>query len=177
LDKVINLSAFGDVLEKPKSDDLTFNFFKNSSKDKESPSNVKIPSGEMGKEKTSPVSLIALKNLHYTSQIKFFHWQTKSYSEHKALDSLFSGLVELADELVESTMGKYGRPTSTGGKDSYTISNYEEGGLENFLNSLIECYTNECKKSFDPESDSDLLNILDEMVALVNKTKYLLTLK
>lgn len=176
MDKVINLSAFGDVLEKPKSDDMTFNFFKNSSRDKESHFDVEI-SGEMGRKKTSPVSLIALKNLHYTSQIKFFHWQTKSYSEHKALDSLFSGLVELADELVESTMGKYGRPTSTTGKDSFTISNYEEGGLENFLNSLIECYTNECKKSFNPESDSDLLNILDEMVALVNKTKYLLTLK
>lgn len=176
MDKVINLSAFGDVLEKPKSDDMTFNFFKNSSQDKESPSDVEIP-GEMGREKKSPVSLIALKNLHYTSQIKFFHWQTKSYSEHKALDSLFSGLVELADELVESTMGKYGRPTSTGDKDSFTISNYEEGGLENFLNSLIECYTNECKKSFNQESDSDLLNILDEMIALVNKTKYLLTLK
>jgi len=176
LDKVINLSAFGDVLEKPKSDDMTFNFFKNSSQDKGSPSDVKIP-GEMGEEKASPVSLIALKNLHYTSQIKFFHWQTKSYSEHKALDSLFSGLVELADELVESTMGKYGRPTSTGDEDSYTISNYKEGELENFLNSLIECYTNECKKAFNPKSDSDLLNILDEMIALVNQTKYLITLK
>lgn len=176
MDKVINLSAFGEVLEKPKSDDMTFNFFKSSSQDKESPSGDEIPGGTK-KEKNSPVSLIALKNLHYTSQIKLFHWQTKSYSEHKALDSLFSELVELADELVESTMGKYGRPVLNDVQNSYQLDNYQEGSLENFMDSLISCYTQECKNSLNPQSDSDLLNIIDEMVALVNKTKYLLSLK
>jgi hypothetical protein len=176
LDKVINLSAFGDVLEKPKSDDMTFNFFKNSSQDKESPSDVEI-SGEMEGEKTSPVSLIAFKNLHYTSQIKFFHWQTKSYSEHKALDSLFSGLVELADELVESAMGKYGRPNSQVQMPITHLLNYKEGCLTEYLDSLILCYSEECKKGLNPKSDSDLINILDEMIALVNQTKYLITLK
>ena len=177
MDKVINLSAFGDVLEKPKSDDVTFNFFKNSSQDKKSPSDVEITSGEMEGKKTSPVSLIALKNLHYTSQIKFFHWQTKSYSEHKALDSLFSELIELSDNLIESAMGKYGRPNSQGQMPSTHLLNYKEGCLTEYLDSLILCYSEECKKGLDPKSDSDLLNILDEMIALVNQTKYLITLK
>jgi hypothetical protein len=32
-------------------------------------------------------------------------------------------------------------------------------------------------ESYDPKMDSDLLNIRDEMLAEINKLKYLLTLK
>jgi hypothetical protein len=176
MEKVINLSAFGDVIANPNKDEITFDFFKrgvNRALDPEEP--AKADSHE---DSSSPaISTLAIKNLEYLSQIKFFHWQTKSYAEHKALDKLFSGLLELSDALVESAMGKYGRPKAENLQSNYALSDYQEGCLEEYLNSLIHRYTQECKNSLDPKSDSDLLNILDEMIALVNKTKYLLTLK
>lgn len=174
MDKVLNLSSFGEVIEDPKKDEITFDFFKrgkNRALDSDEP-------GEIYQEPVfSNISSIALKNLQNISQIKFFHWQTKSYSEHKALDSLFSELIELSDNLIESAMGKYGRPNSQGQMPSTHLLDYQEGCLTEYLDSLILCYSEECKKGLDPKSDSDLLNILDEMIALVNQTKYLITLK
>jgi DNA-binding ferritin-like protein len=43
------------------------------------------------------------------SQIKFFHWQTKIYAKHAALDRLFDAIVGNIDEFTETAMGKYGR--------------------------------------------------------------------
>lgn len=174
MDKVLNLSSFGEVIEDPKKDQITFDFFKrgkNRALDSDEPEEI------YQEPVFSNISSIALKNLQHISQIKFFHWQTKSYAEHKALDSLFSELIELSDNLIESAMGKYGRPNSQGQMSSTHLLNYQEGCLTEYLDTLILCYSEECKKGLDPKSDSDLLNILDEMIALVNKTKYLITLK
>jgi len=182
VDKVLNLSAFGEVLEKPKPDDLTFNFFKNTTQGSETPVDGNNQADSPDSEKKidpedSPVSSIALKNLYHTSQIKLFHWQTNSYAEHKALDSLFSGMVDLGDQLVESMMGKYGRPTINETPSKSSLQTYQDGCLSEFLDSLIFCYTEECKKKLDPKRDADLANIVDEIIALVNQTKYLITLK
>ena len=35
------------------------------------------------------------------NQIKVYHWQTTSFSEHKALDMAYESLGELVDEFVE----------------------------------------------------------------------------
>lgn len=36
------------------------------------------------------------------------HLKTKSYSEHKALNEFYDGIVDLADDLAEATQGQYG---------------------------------------------------------------------
>jgi hypothetical protein len=43
-------------------------------------------------------------------QIKLYHWQTMSYSRHKATDEVLEKLDALIDRYVEVYMGKYGRP-------------------------------------------------------------------
>lgn len=48
------------------------------------------------------------KFINLQNQIRIFHWQTKSYSEHKALGSLYEGLDPLIDEFVEVYFGKNG---------------------------------------------------------------------
>lgn len=40
--------------------------------------------------------------------IHIAHLQTTSYSEHKALDEVYSGIVDLRDRFIESYQGKYG---------------------------------------------------------------------
>jgi hypothetical protein len=36
------------------------------------------------------------------NQLKIFHWQTKSYAEHKALDDAYGTLTDLFDEFLET---------------------------------------------------------------------------
>jgi len=42
---------------------------------------------------------------------------------------------------------------------------------------MKHCYSKECKSYFTAEEDPEILNILDEIIALLDKTMYLLTLK
>ena len=45
-------------------------------------------------------------------ELKLYHWQTKSFSRHKATDSLVPELLEFIDKFIESYQGKYGRVKS-----------------------------------------------------------------
>lgn len=113
-----------------------------------------------------------LLTLH--NQLKIHHWQTKSYAEHQALGGAYDEFSGLIDEFIEVFMGKYGRIES---KDGFKIelSNYKDIGTVDFADKYIDYLVNELPKSLE-ESDTDLLNIRDEMLAQLNKLKYLLTL-
>ena len=45
--------------------------------------------------------------LHSQTQVHIFHLQTKSYSEHKALQGYYEGIDKLVDGIIESYQGKY----------------------------------------------------------------------
>ncbi len=113
-----------------------------------------------------------LLTLH--NQLKIHHWQTKSYAEHQALGGAYDEFSGLIDEFIEVFMGKYGRIES---KDGFKIelSYYKDIGTVDFADKYIDYLVNELPKSLE-ESDTDLLNIRDEMLAQLNKLKYLLTL-
>lgn len=109
--------------------------------------------------------------LGFVVQIHVFHWLTTSYAQHQALGELYDGIHDLTDNFMEVYMGKYGRSVgvSAGSVISYKTSNANEVivAFETFLISL----TNEIQST-----DTDLMNIRDEMLALVHKTQYILTL-
>jgi riboflavin synthase alpha subunit len=112
--------------------------------------------------------------IHLQTQIKFFHWQTKIYAKHKALGKLYDTISGNIDEFAEITMGKYGRIAVDG--LSYTFINVSD---ENVI-SVIDGAIDSCIKltdSLDAKVDTDLLNLRDELLGSLNKTKYLLTLK
>jgi hypothetical protein len=112
--------------------------------------------------------------IHLQTQIKFFHWQTKIYAKHKALGKLYDTISGNIDEFAEITMGKYGRIAVDG--LSYTFINVSD---ENVI-SVIDGAIDSCIKLTDPldaKVDTDLLNLRDELLGSLNKTKYLLTLK
>lgn len=50
--------------------------------------------------------------LHSQTQVHIFHLQTKSYSEHKALQKYYEGIDGLVDGVIESYQGKYDVLTS-----------------------------------------------------------------
>lgn len=106
--------------------------------------------------------------LGFVMQIHVYHWQTMKYADHEALGGLYDGIHDLADTFMETYMGKYGR-SETGVSSAYLIDYNPANAMEK-INEFEEFLV-----SFDL-SDTDLLNIRDEMLALVHKTKYLLTL-
>lgn len=114
--------------------------------------------------------------LQFQNQIKINHWQTYGFSDHKAYGELYDGLSESIDEFIEVFMGKYGRIMA---KDlfSFNLQNFKSSNQINELDLFINYLTFELPKSLDTTKDTDLLNIRDEILGSVNKTKYLLTLK
>lgn len=104
--------------------------------------------------------------------VHLIHLNTKSFAEHKALDTFYNGWLDLTDNFIETYQGKYGRVSGTVSIDCNiaTDSNAYLTELMVFLNTDINTI-------LDLKIDSDLLNIVADMKSLVNHTKYLLTLK
>lgn len=175
MDQVLNLSAFGDIIPDPnkknlsvEEPDLTFGSFMKSKEPEREPNKRQ--------ESLNGINELSREALCHSAQIKLFHWQTRSYAEHKALDEMFLGFIKLTDDLIESVMGKYGRP-NFGGECQIKVMDYSQKDLERYLDSIYYCYSEDCKGIFDSQKDSEILNIIDEIIALIDKTKYLLSLK
>ena len=113
-----------------------------------------------------------LLTLH--NQLMIHHWQTKSYAEHQALGGAYDEFSDLIDEFIEVFMGKYGRIES---RDGFKIelSNYKDLSAMDFCDKYIDYLINELPKGLE-STDTDMLNIRDEMLGQLNKLKYLLTL-
>jgi hypothetical protein len=113
------------------------------------------------------------------NQLKVFHWQTRSFAEHEAFGKTYDALNELIDEFIEVYQGKYGRMFPVGDEFQVNLINYLPDRIDNVMNNIVSYLTNELLNSNDYSADrnSELLNIRDEMLANVNKLRYLLTLK
>lgn len=109
-----------------------------------------------------------------THQLHVYHWQTDSYAAHQAFGGAYDAIDGLMDRFVEVFMGKYGKVASKGGFD-IKLANITDKKPDDFINDIIEFLTVEIPKVLK-EEDTDLLNIRDEILAELNKLKYLLTL-
>ena len=114
--------------------------------------------------------------LHLRNQIKLYHWQTRMYSRHVATDNVLEKLDKSIDQYVEVYIGKYGRPRVTGKNASIVIQNLTEAGAVRLVNAAIKYLQGPLTKTLKP-SDTDLMNIRDEMIADLNQLLYLFTLK
>lgn len=118
---------------------------------------------------------IIKKLVEIQQQLRFLHWQTKSFAKHQAYGGIYGALDGLIDSFVESCMGKHGRPSFSGG---YTIEgkDIDELSIQEFIDDSVSFLIGLTEK-YDPKADTDLLNLRDEMLGEFNKLKYLLTLK
>lgn len=107
-------------------------------------------------------------------QLRILHWQTKSYAKHKAYGEAYDTLGDLIDQFMEVLMGKYGRFQLS--NKNVQIINHDELDIEDFIAGTTEFLVG-VSEQLDPQKDTDLMNIRDEMLAAVNKLKYLLTLE
>lgn len=101
---------------------------------------------------------------HSRDTMHLTHLQTTSFAEHKALNAYYDGILDLTDSFTEVYFGRFKR---------IDIVIPEAKML-----SAVE-HLKEMQKMIDGERDnysSELQNIMDEMLGLINKTLYLLTL-
>jgi hypothetical protein len=106
------------------------------------------------------------------NQIKLYHWQTKQFARHKATDDLTAALDLSIDNFVESYMGRYGRPTVSGG---IKLHNFSESAAKSFVAKETKYLETDLPRKIG-KNDSDLLNIRDEILAELTKVSYLFTL-
>lgn len=112
--------------------------------------------------------------MNFQNEVRLHHWGTQSYSAHKALGNLYTGLDPLLDTFVETFVGAKGK------EQLKNINSLQlNGSYKINLNTVIESFEDYLQNEIEKEIGSDqtaLLNIRDEMLALVQQTKYLLTL-
>lgn len=108
-------------------------------------------------------------------QWRFLHWQTFGDAKHKTYGAIYEGLDGLIDKFAETMMGKYGRPEF---EAEFAIMFQDISGLsiQNFMDGITEFMVS-MSDQLDSRYDTDLLNIRDEMLGVINQSKYLLTLK
>jgi Family of unknown function (DUF5856) len=115
--------------------------------------------------------LLTLQN-----QLRIFHWATESYAEHKALGKAYEELDDLIDTFIEVFQGKYARIKSKDGFD-IKLENYSDNSaIISFVDKYVE-YLVGMNGKLEGEYTDELLNIRDEIVATLQRLKYLLTLK
>jgi len=110
------------------------------------------------------------------NQIKLYHWQTGLYSRHKGTDGIVESLDENIDKYVEVYMGKYGRPKMNSRTGIVQVKNFTEKNAVAFVKACIQELMVEIPKGLK-KTDTDLLNIRDEMLADLNQLLYLFTLQ
>ena len=111
--------------------------------------------------------------------IKLFHWKTHSYATHKATDDLYSKLNEHMDRFIEVLLGKSGMRIDLMNKKQislYDLNNQDElvSKVNLFKSYLVDLTNNKAMKIM---SNTDLLNIRDEILGDMNQFLYLLSFK
>ena len=118
-----------------------------------------------------------LLTLH--NQFKVYHWQTQkkpgSYAQHIAFGTAYDDLTPLIDQFIEIYQGKKGVIM---GRDGFTLNlNNLDDNPEAMIDEFVNYFTSNVPDVLDEKIDTDLLNLKDEMLGVLNQTKYRLMMK
>ena len=117
------------------------------------------------------------KMLSLTTMLRLYHWDTMSYATHKATGELYEKLDGKLDMLVELFVGKKDKVFDRRRFRTLHIENVTSNGklrthIQHFIKMLERMDSH-----VDKTSDTDLLNLRDEIIADSNQFLYLLRLK
>lgn len=107
----------------------------------------------------------ALNLLHSATCAHIYHWQTTSYSAHKALGKFYEEMPDLVDNLVESYMGRNG---IFGQVDLEQDVHMDKEPLRYFK--ALQDYVDDARK--DLPQESEIQNLVDSITDLINTTIY-----
>ena len=89
---------------------------------------------------------------------------------------MIAALDESIDKYVEVYIGKYGRPKMSSRTNTVQVKNLTEKNAVQFIKVCIGVLTDVLPKNLK-KTDTDLLNIRDEMLGELNQLLYLFTLQ
>ena len=110
---------------------------------------------------------LILRCFHARTNAHVLHLTTRSYAAHKALNEFYDGIIDLVDSLAEAYIGTHGMIKFP------QIPYVPYADALDLLDGVDEAI-DECREKTD-KGDTHLLNILDELVALVASTRYKLS--
>lgn len=122
---------------------------------------------------------IILFFLEMLNTVKLYHWKTYSYATHKATDELYSKLGEKIDKFVEILLGKFENRAnllSTRNVPIKDMTSPEQFKKEIIMykNYLVSLTNHPAMKLM---SNTDLLNIRDDILGDLNQFLYLFTFR
>lgn len=117
------------------------------------------------------LSLIQISN-----QAVLLHWQAKFYNEHIILGQFYDSFNDLMDSLVESIIGKCGDDCMSFDQANIVVYDYSRS-REKFFELIEDCLGTVFPTIFNESTDSELYSIVDDILVLTNRTKYLLNLR
>ena len=112
--------------------------------------------------------------LEMLNVIKIYHWETRSFSQHKATDELYGRLNEHIDKFVEILLGKDQSRIQMVERE---IKLMDASNTKDFQERIFEYrrFLTDMNIYFDSSRDTDLLNVRDEILGDINQFLYLLT--
>jgi DNA-binding ferritin-like protein len=110
------------------------------------------------------LALFASTLLHSATNTHFFHWSTNSFSEHKALNEYYDGIVEATDELAEAYFGIYGQIKNF--PDSY----HKPSGTPLEYLKKLQAFVKEARTNLP--QDSEIVQLIDNIAQLIDTTIY-----
>ena len=122
---------------------------------------------------------ITVKFFELLLMIKLFHWKTTSHSIHKATDELYTKLNDHMDKFIEILLGKTGIRTNLLTKHNISLIDLStKDQLIKKINLYKSYMVNLSNNSFIRSmTNTDLLNVRDEILGDLNQFLYLLTLE
>lgn len=125
--------------------------------------------------KANRKSAIVENFIEMLNMIKLYHWNTHSYAQHKATDELHEKMSGHVDKFVEILLGKDESRIDVLTAKSNLVHCKHTGTFKDQIYHYRE-YLIEMNQCFDPDTDSDLLNVRDEILGDLNQFLYLMTL-
>jgi hypothetical protein len=109
--------------------------------------------------------------------VKLYHWKTTNYAEHKATDELYTNLNLNIDTFVEVMLGKTGSRVNLTGQKSIPLLDYTN--VEDFKKEIAgyKMFLTGMSADASLNSNTDIMNIRDELLSNLNQFTYLLTFK
>jgi hypothetical protein len=129
---------------------------------KEFKNNINKANKDISKDSNKDVKNFIEKMFEARQVAHNHHLKTRSYSEHKALNGFYDGILDFVDDFTETYQGQYGLIESP---------KVNVPSVENIVDYLEDF----CKTSTSARAelkDGHLQNIVDEILSLTYKTIY-----
>jgi hypothetical protein len=108
--------------------------------------------------------------------LKIHHWQTYQFSTHTAIDKTIDDLDTLVDQYVEVYMSRFNRPRFSSTASVHLKTLTRKNMVKMLEQSSLYLHSPTFTRGLDTIKHSDLYNIRDEMVAVIQRLLYLFTL-